>query len=79
VGCGGDGGVCAGRGAIKGQDAITEIFVQQALDRGGESLATLSCGKDGHAVPKLGFADSAEVDLCPVLCRQPSLDRLGWV
>jgi hypothetical protein len=52
VGCGGDGGVCTGRGAIKGQDAITEVFVQQALDRGGESLATLACRKDGHAVPR---------------------------
>jgi hypothetical protein len=28
--CSGDGGVYTGRGAIKGQGAITEVFVQQA-------------------------------------------------
>jgi hypothetical protein len=28
--CSGNAGVCTGRGAIKGQDAISEIFVQQA-------------------------------------------------
>ena len=41
----GDGGVGPGCGAIKRQDAIAEVFVQQALDRGGECVAALAAGR----------------------------------
>ena len=75
--CSGDGGVGPGCVAIKRQDAIAEIFVQQALDRGSKRVAPLARGKGGHAVPEFSFADRGEVDLRAVLRRQPSLDLPG--
>ena len=64
-------------GAVEGQDAVAEKFLQYRPDRLAQRAAQPTRRRDRNAVPQFSLADRRRVNRRCVLCGEPRLDLRG--